>query len=103
MVALVERLRCGICSHFFNDIYIAKLLFCLMNLCTNLFNFFQLLKVILIGSPRGGFQQDNTDSMEAEMEVCSALPITPEALSELGQLVLGCDTICQAIVTTLLK
>lgn len=59
--------------------------------------------MVLIGGPRGGWQQDSSEGMEAEMEVCSALPITPEALSELGQLVLGCDTICQAIVTTLLK
>lgn len=58
---------------------------------------------MLISGPRGGWQQDSSEGMDTEMEVCAALPVTPEALSELGQLVLGCDTICQAIVTTLLK
>uniref|UniRef100_A0A0P4W0G1 Importin N-terminal domain-containing protein n=1 Tax=Scylla olivacea TaxID=85551 RepID=A0A0P4W0G1_SCYOL len=65
--------------------------------------YIDLLKVVLIGGPRGRWQQDSGEGMDTEMEVCSALPVTPEALSELGQLVLGCDTICQAIVTTLLK
>ncbi|KAG7171528.1 Exportin-5-like [Homarus americanus] len=62
-----------------------------------------LLKVVLIGGPRGGWQ-DNADGMEAEMEVpMPTVTSAQETLSELGQLVLGCDTICQAIVTTLLK
>ncbi|KAG0711250.1 Exportin-5 [Chionoecetes opilio] len=65
--------------------------------------YIDLLKVVLIRGPRGGLQQESGEGMDTEMEVCSALPATPEALSELGQLVLGCDTICQAIVTTLLK
>ncbi|XP_047474194.1 exportin-5-like [Penaeus chinensis] len=63
-----------------------------------------LLKVVLIGGPRGGLQDNMEGAMEAEMDV----PVSPacnsqETLSDLGQLVLGCDTICQAIVTTLLK
>nr|XP_027206686.1 LOW QUALITY PROTEIN: exportin-5-like [Penaeus vannamei] len=63
-----------------------------------------LLKVVLIGGPRGGWQ----DNMEGAMEAENGFPVSPrcnsqETLSDLGQLVLGCDTICQAIVTTLLK
>lgn len=65
-------------------------------------SFLQLLKIVLIGGPKGGWQQDNSEGIE-EMEVSSALPATAESLSELGQLVLGCDTICEAIVTILLK
>ncbi|XP_071532489.1 exportin-5 [Panulirus ornatus] len=59
-----------------------------------------LLKVVLIRGPRGGWQ-DSPDGMEAEMEVTT--PAVQETLSDLGQLALGCDAICQAIVTTLLK
>ncbi|XP_045606825.1 exportin-5 isoform X2 [Procambarus clarkii] len=65
--------------------------------------FVDLLKIVLIGGPRGGWQ-DSPDGMEAEMEVPTpAVPSVNESLSELGKLVLGCDIICQAIVTTLLK
>lgn len=61
----------------------------------------QLLKAVLIGGARGGWQ-DGGDGMEAEMEVPASSSV-PESLSELGHLVLGCDAICQSIVTTLLK
>ncbi|KAK8751328.1 hypothetical protein OTU49_014122 [Cherax quadricarinatus] len=65
-------------------------------------DYIDLLKVVLVAGPRGGCQ-DSADGMEAEMEISTPTPAVQEALSELGHLVLGCDTICQAIVTTLLK
>ena len=46
---------------------------------------------------------ESADAMEADVDTGISGVSNSDSLSELGELVLGCDTICQSLVTTLLK
>lgn len=61
-----------------------------------------LLKAVLMSGQRG-VTFDAPEVMDADMEIAISSSSNNDMLSELGELVLGCDTICQSIVTTLLK
>ncbi|KAK7075731.1 Exportin-5 [Halocaridina rubra] len=60
-----------------------------------------LLKALLINGQKGTLT-DGPEMMDADMEV--PVPVNSNVeMSDLGELVLGCDAICQAVVSTLLK